>query len=53
MDELWSALSRVKKGEASGKSGILPELLKCGSVELLERLLKVMQDMWGRRLSHV
>ena len=46
MDELWSALSRMKKGKASGKSGILRELLKCGSVELHERLLKVMQDMW-------
>ena len=40
------ALKKLKKGKASGKTGILPELLLCGGVELHDRRLRVMQDVW-------
>ena len=46
LEELWSALSKLKNGKASGKTGIFPELVKCGCVELHERLLMVMQEVW-------
>ena len=46
LEELLSALSKLKKGKAGGKTGILPELLLCGGAELRNRLLQVMQDVW-------
>ena len=48
MRELEEALGKLKTGKAEGKSGIVPELLLHGGVELRERVLQVMQDMWGR-----
>ena len=46
MEELLVALKESKKGKASGKTRILPELLLYGGVELHDRLLQVMQDVW-------
>ena len=46
MEELSLSLSRLRKGKAGGKTGVLPELLLYGSVELRIRLLQVMQDVW-------
>ena len=45
-EELRMALSKLKKGKAGGKSGILPELLVCGGTEMHDRLLKLMQEVW-------
>ena len=46
LEELLTALSKLKQGKAGGKTGILSELLLCGGPELQDRLLQVMQDMW-------
>lgn len=46
MEELSLSLSRLRKGKAGGKTGVLPELLLYVSVELRIRLLQVMQDVW-------
>ena len=45
-EELMQALSRLQKGKTSGKMWILPMLLLYGGVELQNRLLKIMEDMW-------
>lgn len=46
MEELITAISRLKKNKAGGKSGLLPELLLYGNRELRNRLLRLMVDMW-------
>ena len=43
------SLSKLKRGKAGGKTGILPELLLFGGGDLLDRLLLVMQDVWRER----
>ena len=35
-------------GKAGGRTGVMPELLKYGGAELQDRLLQLMQDMWGQ-----
>ena len=45
-EELLQALSKLKKGKAGGKSGILPELILCGGCELEDRLLRIMEQIW-------
>lgn len=45
-EELESALSKLKKGKAGGKTGILPELVCSGGTLLRDRLLVLMQDVW-------
>ena len=45
-EELVSALSKLKKGKAGGKTGILPELVSCGGAQLLDRLLLLIKDVW-------
>ena len=47
-EELVSALSKLKSGKAGGKTGILPELVSCGSAQLFDRLLVLMQDVWRK-----
>ena len=42
------ALSKMKRGKAGGKSGILPELVLYGGAILWDRLLELMQATWGR-----
>ena len=42
------ALSKLKRGKAGGKTGILLELLLYGSKELHDRLLMLMEDIWKR-----
>ena len=44
--ELMSALSKLKKGKAGGRTGIVPELLRHGGAELHDRLLKLVQEVW-------
>ena len=39
-------MSKLKKGKGNGKTGILPELLVYGGVELHDRLLQLITDMW-------
>ena len=48
LEELLPALGHLKAGKAGGRTGIMPELLKYGRAELQDRLLKLMQDMWGQ-----
>ena len=45
-EELMEALSKMKRGKAGGRTGILPELLLYGGVELQDRLLLLMEDIW-------
>ena len=40
-----SALSKLKKGKAGGRTGILSELLRHGGAELHDRLLKLVQEV--------
>ena len=47
-EELLDALSKMKRGKAGGKSGILPELMLYGGAILWDRLLELMQAMWRR-----
>lgn len=37
-DELLSAVGKLKKGKAGGKTGIVPELLLYGRAELYDRI---------------
>ena len=46
LEELIAALSRLKRGKAGGRTGILPELVLYGGPELQERLLLLMDDIW-------
>ena len=46
MAELKGAMSRLNTRKARGLSGILPELVLCGSPVLLDRLLVLMQAVW-------
>ena len=45
-EELLQVLSKLKKGKAGGKSGILPELILCGGCELEDRILMIMEQIW-------
>ena len=49
LEELLSALSKLKKGKAGGKTEILPELLLYGGAELRDRLLQLLQDVWASK----
>lgn len=42
-EELTEALMKLKNRKAGGKSGILPELIHCGSCDLEDRILKIME----------
>ena len=46
-EELETALSKMKKCKAGGKSGILPELVLYGGGLFWDKLLKLMQDVWS------
>ena len=46
LEELMKALSKLKRGKAGGKTGILPELLIYGGAEVHDRLLQIMEDVW-------
>ena len=45
-EEIESALSKLKNGKASGKTGILPELIKYGGAELWNRVLDLVKVVW-------
>ena len=40
------ALTKLKMRKAGGKSGVLPELILHGGVDLWDRMLEVMQKVW-------
>ena len=40
------ALTKLKMRNARGKSGVLPELIIHGGVDLWDRMLEVMQKVW-------
>ena len=46
MEELKTALSRLKVRKAGGLSGILPEMILCGGPALHSRLLTLMEAVW-------
>jgi len=46
MEELETALSRLKVRKAGGLSGILPEMILCGGPVLHNRLLTLMEAVW-------
>ena len=48
MDELTSAIGKLKNGKAGGASGVLPEMVKAGGSEdaFLEKLLNLVQTSW-------
>ena len=39
LEEIWEALSSVNSWKAAGKNGLLPELLKCCDVYLMEYMI--------------
>ena len=45
-EELTVALSKLKKGKAGGKTGIMPELIVHRGAELTDRLLQLIQHVW-------
>ena len=45
-EELEAAVSKMRRGKAGGKTGILPELVLCGGATLWDRLVELMQAMW-------
>ena len=45
-EELMRALTKLKMRKAGGKSGVLPELIPHGGVDLWDRILEVMQKVW-------
>ena len=48
MEELKTALSRLKVTKAGGLSGILPEMILCGGPALHSRLLTLMEAVWRK-----
>ena len=47
-EELGEEMSKLKRGKAGGRTGILLELLLHGGAELQDRLLLLMDDVWKR-----
>ena len=45
-EELIQALTKLKMRKAGGKSGVLPELILHGGVDLWDRMLEVIQKVW-------
>ena len=45
--ELTAALSKLKRGKAGGKTGVMPQLIvHCTGAELTDRLLQLTQCVW-------
>ena len=44
-EELMQALTKLKMRKAGGKSGVLPELILHGGVDLWDRMLEVVQKV--------
>ena len=46
-EKLTAALSKLKRGKAGGKTGIMPQLIvHCTGAELIDRLLQLTQCVW-------
>ena len=45
-EEVITALSKLKGGKSGGQSGILPEMLKCCSGELMDYRMDLIQSVW-------
>ena len=39
-------MGTLKSGKAGGKNGVLPEMLKCCGVSMLDRLVELLQHVW-------
>ena len=37
---------KMRRGKAGGKNGILPEMLKCCSADLLQQLVELFESVW-------
>ena len=46
-----SAVSRLKGGKAPGTCGIMPEMLKAGGEVVIEWLVKLFNELWGRGVA--
>ena len=51
LEELTSAVNKLKNGKAGGSSNILPEMVKaaCEEVSFLTRLLDLVHTVWEER----
>ena len=47
-EELETALRKLKRGKAGGRSGILPEMILYGGAELWDRMLEFMSEVWAK-----
>jgi len=45
-DEVLEALGKMKCGKAGGKNSVVPEMLKCCSLGLLEQLVELFRTVW-------
>ena len=50
-EEVWRAVSRLKGGKAPGMCGIMPEMLKAGGEVVIEWLVKLFNEVWGRGVA--
>lgn len=44
-EEFESVVSKSKRGKAGGRTGVLPELILCGGVELWDRLTELIRKV--------
>ena len=49
-DEVIEALGKVKGNKAGGKTGILPEMLKCSDAMIRKYILNLFGTVWGERV---
>ena len=45
-EEILEALGNIKGGQAAGKNGVLPEMIKCCGAGLLDHLVELLQCVW-------
>ena len=45
-DEIIDVLCKMKGNKASGKNGVLPEMIKCCGTELLDYLVELFKKVW-------
>ena len=49
-DEVIEALMKMRSGKAGEKNGILSEMLKCCSADLLQQLVELFESVWQKRV---
>ena len=45
-DEVMEALGKLKGNKAGGKTGILPEMVKCCGAVMMEYILDLFETVW-------